>query len=415
MKKKKKKGNLTRNIVRITLILFLGLLVSFILCKNEAKANGKILDQTINDSFAYQSLMLIHYLEPNSPNDYTDISALETSSETDSFVSNTAIKTGTSQYYIRVNYTANCVTIFTKDDKGFYTKPYKAMICSSGKSTPKSGTYKISYKYRWLSLYGGVYGQYSTRIVKNILFHSVPYYEQRANSLEYEEYDKLGTTASAGCIRLTVQDAKWIYDNITSGTYVEFYSDPTNPGPLGKPTAEKISTNTKNRNWDPTDPDKNNPWNGGNGIPSVTYTPPTQKTTSTKNTTQKNDTKAEVTTTITNSNKTSTEVHYNTNTANTTNTQKTSTSTTTKNEPKSEKTESKNDKESESTKTSNEATNPEKTEITPTSSVDSETSKSIPESSPKTEETNNTNSNSDSKELTNPTSESNTTTEKSEQ
>ena len=297
MKKKKKNKELVRNLVRISLILLLSLLVTVILCRKEAKANNRILEQTEQDAFAFQNIMLAYALDPNSPSDYTDISALEEGDDTESFVSDTAIKTGASQYYIRVNYGANCVTILTKDEEGNYTKPYKSMICSSGKSTPKSGTYKISYKYRWLSLYGGVYGQYSTRIVKNILFHSVPYYQQRADTLEYEEYDKLGTTASAGCIRLTVQDAKWIYDNITSGTYVEFYSDPTNPGPLGKPKAQKISDNEKNRGWDPTDPDPNNPWNGGSGVPTITYTPKTYTQTTNTSTNKKTNVEQENTTT----------------------------------------------------------------------------------------------------------------------
>ena len=83
---------------------------------------------------------------------------------------------------------------------------------------------------------------------------------QDPSTLEYWEYDKLGTSASAGCVRLTVADAKWIYDNCKSGTKVEFYSD-ENPGPLGKPTAKKISNEDENvRIWDPTDSRDNNPW-----------------------------------------------------------------------------------------------------------------------------------------------------------
>ena len=31
-------------------------------------------------------------------------------------------------------------------------------------------------------------------------------------------------------------------------------------GPLGRPTAQKISEDEEVRNWDPTDPDTNNPW-----------------------------------------------------------------------------------------------------------------------------------------------------------
>lgn len=113
---------------------------------------------------------------------------------------------------------------------------------------------------------GNVYGQYASRIVGSILFHSVPYEQKDKSTLEWWEYDKLGTKASLGCVRLTVEDAKWIYNNCVSGTKVEFYSS-SNPGPLGKPKAQKISEDNQVRNWDPTDPDGNNPWK--------TYTKPT--------------------------------------------------------------------------------------------------------------------------------------------
>ena len=68
-----------------------------------------------------------------------------------------------------------------------------------------------------------------------------------------------GTAASMGCIRMTVKDAKWIYENCKSGTTVEFYSS-ENPGPLGKPEAMKITEYNDYRGWDPTDPNENNPW-----------------------------------------------------------------------------------------------------------------------------------------------------------
>lgn len=138
------------------------------------------------------------------------------------------------KYYIKVNNEANVVTVFTKDSEGQYTVPVKAMICSTGTATPTSGTYGIKLRWEWLGLFGNVYGHYSTQIVGNILFHSVPYLEKgNPASLEYWEYDKLGTSCSAGCIRLTVADAKWIYDNIEKGTLVEFYSS-QEPGPLRK-------------------------------------------------------------------------------------------------------------------------------------------------------------------------------------
>lgn len=55
-------------------------------------------------------------------------------------------------YYIKVNYGANTVTIYKKDSKGKYTVPVKAMICSTGTSTPTEGVYPITDKYTWRAL-----------------------------------------------------------------------------------------------------------------------------------------------------------------------------------------------------------------------------------------------------------------------
>ena len=165
------------------------------------------------------------------------------------------------KYYIKVNYGAQVVNIYTKDSKGNYTVPVKAMVCSTGINTPTSGVYTIGYRWEWLRMIGDVYGHYVTQICGDILFHSVPYLEKgNHSSLEWWAYDQLGTKASLGCVRLTTKDALWIYKNISYGTKVEFYSS-SNPGPLGKPSAMKISNAPNNvKGWDPTDPDSRNPW-----------------------------------------------------------------------------------------------------------------------------------------------------------
>lgn len=165
------------------------------------------------------------------------------------------------KYYIKVNYGAQVVTVYTKDSNGKYTVPVKAMVCSTGRYTPTSGTYRTLGKGNWWPLMGDVYGQYSTWICGDILFHSVPYLKSGdKSSLEYWAYDQLGQRVSMGCVRLTVADAKWIYNNCPVGTQVEFYSS-SNPGPLGKPSTKKISSAPSYvRGWDPTDPDSRNPW-----------------------------------------------------------------------------------------------------------------------------------------------------------
>ena len=80
-------------------------------------------------------------------------------------------------YYIKVNCASNTVTIYTKDEEGYHTVPYMAMICSTGAdgSTPLGIYRPTGLRWLWLSLFGNVYGQYNTQIIGDYLFHSVPY------------------------------------------------------------------------------------------------------------------------------------------------------------------------------------------------------------------------------------------------
>ena len=163
-------------------------------------------------------------------------------------------------YYIEVIRNQNIVIVYGLDENKEYSKVVKVFVCSAGKgnNTPV-GTFHTSKGYTWGSLFGGVYGQYSTRITGSILFHSVPYYTKNKGDLEWEEYNKLGTKASAGCIRMAVRDVKWIFDNVAAGTTVKIYDGNIPPG-ITKPSAIKIPADSPNKGWDPTDPDPNNPW-----------------------------------------------------------------------------------------------------------------------------------------------------------
>ena len=166
------------------------------------------------------------------------------------------------KYYIMVNRQMNTVTVYTAGDDGYYSKPYKAMVCSTareGHTTP-SGTFSSSQLARWCYMVDGSYGQYATRIKGAILFHSVCYHKQDQSTLMTEEYNLLGNVASLGCVRLQTADAKWIYENCAAGTKVTVYDSP-DPGPLGKPEKRVNEiTPALDNGWDPTDPSEGNPW-----------------------------------------------------------------------------------------------------------------------------------------------------------
>ena len=156
-------------------------------------------------------------------------------------------------YKIKIN--KQCCTVTVYKYNGTKYKAHKAFVCSPGYATPV-GTFSLGEKMRWHTLDGPTYGQYCTRITGSILFHSVWYYEPEKDTQSYVQYNKLGTLASHGCVRLTVADAKWIYDNVPSGTSVKIYNS-SKPGPLGKPQAIKVNGS---QGWDPTDPDPANPY-----------------------------------------------------------------------------------------------------------------------------------------------------------
>lgn len=241
---------------------------SFIYNLNEVEYNELDIDSIKNENLENleENLIEENKIDENTTSENTT-NEKGTDKENNTKKQTVNLNTGDAPYKLEVNCTANVVNVYGKDANGNYTKFLKVMLCSTGSATPHSGTYKLKnyrgYGWRWRDLFGNVSGQYVTWIVGNILFHSVPYTskasEGNPSSLEYWEYDKLGTSASMGCVRLTVKNAKWIYDNCQTGTLVKFYED-NNPGPQGKPTEEKISSNIECRNWDPTDPDPNNPW-----------------------------------------------------------------------------------------------------------------------------------------------------------
>ena len=170
-------------------------------------------------------------------------------------VANTQTSTPASSVTVMVNRAANCVTVYLMNAQGVNV-PVKAMVCSVGREghpTPL-GTFKTSDYYVWRQLVDGSYGRYAVRFNKGILFHSVPYTKTSWDALKWEQYNLLGQPASLGCVRLSVNDAKWIYDYVPKGSTVIVYDDALNPGPLGKPVPATISPDSLYKTWDPTDP-----------------------------------------------------------------------------------------------------------------------------------------------------------------
>lgn len=207
---------------------------------------------------ATQEIDASQFVDPDILKQKVDDTEVVGSKHNDS--SSGAGKNALPDYYITVNKATNTVTVYKYDEKGKEV-PVKAMVCSVGRAghdTPE-GEFRTYEYYDWRLMVDNTYGRYAVRFNGSIMFHSVPYFKVAKDSLEWEEYNKLGERASLGCVRLCVADAKWIYSNCKKGTKVKVYSDPKDKGPLGKPTPIKIDPKSKYKDWDPTDLTRENP------------------------------------------------------------------------------------------------------------------------------------------------------------
>lgn len=122
--------------------------------------------------------------------------------------------------------TSNLIYVNLKDQITYIYKgsinnwdKIKSFKCSTGIESEKTPTGIFDVRERGAWFFSDKYnqgGKYWVQFYGDYLFHSVPYNKDQSEVVDYT----LGVAASHGCIRLKTEDAKWIYDNIESGTKV---------------------------------------------------------------------------------------------------------------------------------------------------------------------------------------------------
>lgn len=116
---------------------------------------------------------------------------------------------------IEVNQAAQLVTIMGKSPSG-NIEPVKHMLCSTGVGTlTPNGTFKVTplgTNWYYFPLHN-CFVLYCSQLTGNICFHSLTFNLKDVNSLSRTAYKDIGTKASHGCIRLFVEDAKFIHQN----------------------------------------------------------------------------------------------------------------------------------------------------------------------------------------------------------
>ena len=124
-------------------------------------------------------------------------------------------------YYIVVDVSSQIVTVYETATQNIA----RQMICSSGANNrtplgvftmPMAQRKSYRVPWYWISAYSR-YVKYASRIYKGILFHSITF---DSSKHQVGSEASLGRKASHGCIRLKIEDAKWIWDNCLMGTTV---------------------------------------------------------------------------------------------------------------------------------------------------------------------------------------------------
>ena len=124
-------------------------------------------------------------------------------------------------YIVIVDRAAHRVGVF-KGSKYNWVDAKYYKCCVGKPSTPTiSGTYYIKSRGKYFDT--GTQGRcwYFTQINGNYLFHSVIY--DRQNSPKRIIDNSMDAAVSHGCVRLDLENAKWIYDNIPKNTKVIIY------------------------------------------------------------------------------------------------------------------------------------------------------------------------------------------------
>ena len=122
------------------------------------------------------------------------------------------------KWLILVDTKLNKVAIYYGSKGNWTEKKYWSCTTGAAATPTVKGSYTVQSK--GLAFGSGYTCWYYTQFYGNYLFHSILYNPGSKTSIQD---GRLGINASHGCVRLSLANAKWIYDNIPRGTKVYIY------------------------------------------------------------------------------------------------------------------------------------------------------------------------------------------------
>ena len=182
----------------------------------------KYLASGVDGAFGANTAMALKYFQRRN--------GLEETGECDSetqlvLFSDSAVESdvSVSPYMAYVSTKLNKVRIMAWTGDG-YNQEVKMFTCTTGaKATPtlKGTHHAIGPISDWYFMAdSNIWVRYAFQIKDNYFFHSVLFTNKGDKSPTRASVRNLGKNASHGCIRLAVDDARWIYENCTAGMTV---------------------------------------------------------------------------------------------------------------------------------------------------------------------------------------------------
>lgn len=159
------------------------------------------------------------------------------------------------RFYVLLDLNNQIVFVYERDANGEYTKLVRCFLCTTGRTevdetdpedvatpTPR-GVWKIGGRERFgkFANFANEYARYWVQIVGSIFFHSIMFGNRTVNSMKSGAYAKLGQNVSHGCVRLYVEDARWLYYYACPGTTIEVSTSQPKNGKLKKALKSKLS------------------------------------------------------------------------------------------------------------------------------------------------------------------------------
>lgn len=120
-------------------------------------------------------------------------------------------------WLIMVDRQACCLGVFRGQRGSWSYAQY--WTCSTGAPSTPTPTGEYTVTGKGYSFGHGYACYYYTQFYGDYLFHSIPYYQGTFNPMD----SRMGMHISQGCVRLPIDRAKWIWDNVPLATKVVIY------------------------------------------------------------------------------------------------------------------------------------------------------------------------------------------------